>query len=110
MILRNTSALFFLLLDMVLVLQLLMLDMESLVILFSNLLGNHIGAAFANRHCNPQKDNLYFCQILLQSGTVAIMCPTMSLVASILFNIIMAEMPLTQLSAIWLETVIKIFQ
>lgn len=83
--------------------------MGLFVILFSNLWGNRLGSAFANRHCNPQKDNPYLCQILRQAGTVAIMCPTMSLVASILFNVIMAGMPITQLPAIWLGTVIKNF-
>ena len=83
--------------------------MGLFVVLFSNLWGNRIGAAFANRHCNPQKDNPYFCRIMRQAGTVAIMCPTMSLVASILFNVIMAGMPITQLPAIWFGTVIKNF-
>jgi hypothetical protein len=44
-----------------------------------------------------------------QAGTVAIMCPTMSLVASILFNIILGGAPIYQLPAIWVGTVIKNF-
>ena len=62
------------------------LYMGVLVFLFSSLWGNRIGAAFAARHCDPQKDNPYICRILRQAGTVAIMCPTMSLAASILIN------------------------
>lgn len=65
--------------------------MGLFVILFSNLWGNRIGAAFAARHCDPQKDNPYFCRVMRQAGTVAVMCPTMSLVASVLFNVIMGE-------------------
>lgn len=83
--------------------------MGLFVILFSNLWGNRIGAAFATRHCNPQKNNPYFCQIMRQAGTVAIMCPTMSLVASILFNVIIGGTSITQLPAIWFGTVIKNF-
>ena len=44
-----------------------------------------------------------------QAGTVAIMCPTMSLVASVLFSVVMAGMPAAQLPAIWVGTVIKNF-
>ena len=83
--------------------------MGLFVFLFSSLWGNRIGAAFAKRYCNPEKDNPYFCRIMRQAGTVAIMCPTMSLVASVLFNIILAKMPVSQLPAIWVGTVFKNF-
>lgn len=76
------------------------LYMGVFVFIFSNLWGNRIGAAFAARHCDPEKDNPYICQLLRQAGTVAIMCPTMSLAASILFNVILAGAPLAQLPAI----------
>ena len=85
------------------------LYMGVFVFLFSNLWGNRIGAAFAARHCDPQKDNPYICRILRQAGTVAIMCPTMSLAASILFNVILAGAPVTQLPAIWVGTLLKNF-
>lgn len=83
--------------------------MGLLVFLFSNLWGNRFGAAFAARHCDPARDNPYICQLLRQGGTVAIMCPTMSLVASILFNIILAGDTWVQLPAIWVGTVLKNF-
>lgn len=83
--------------------------MGLFVLLFSNLWGNRLGATFASRHCNPQTDNHYLCRILRQAGTVAIMCPTMSLVASILFNVILAGTPVTQLPAIWIGTLLKNF-
>ena len=76
------------------------LYMGVFVFLFSSLWGNRIGAAFAAGHCDPKKDNPYICRLLRQTGTIAIMCPTMSLAASILFNIIMAGAPLSQLPAI----------
>ncbi|HJB82122.1 MAG TPA: DUF2798 domain-containing protein [Candidatus Mediterraneibacter intestinavium] len=85
------------------------LYMGVLVFLFSSLWGNRIGAAFAARHCDPQKDNPYICRILRQAGTVAIMCPTMSLAASILFNVILAGAPVTRLPAIWAGTLLKNF-
>ena len=83
--------------------------MGLFVFLLSNLWGNRLGAAFAERHTDPTKDNLYFCRLMRQAGTVAIMCPTMSLVASILFNIILAKQPIVQLPAIWAGTVLKNF-
>ena len=42
-------------------------------------------------------------------ATVAVMCPTMSLVASVLFNIVPGSAPLTQLPAVWAGTVLKNF-
>jgi hypothetical protein len=86
-----------------------MLYMGVLVFIFSNLWGNRIGAGFAERHTDITKDNPYFCLLMRQAGTVGIMCPTMSLAASILFNIIFAGNPLSQLPAIWVGTVIKNF-
>ncbi len=83
--------------------------MGLLVLLFSNLWGNRLGAAFAARHCDPQKDNPYLCRLLRQAGTVAIMCPTMSLAASILFQIILGGAPIAQLPAIWIGTLLKNF-
>lgn len=83
--------------------------MGVFVFIFSNLWGNRLGAAFMTRHCDPQKDNPYFCQIMRQAGTVAVMCPTMSMVASILFNIILAGANPINLPAIWIGTLIKNF-
>lgn len=85
------------------------LYMGLFVFLFSSLWGNRLGAAFAARHCDPERDNPYLCQLLRQGGTVAVMCPTMSLVASILFNIVLGGAAWTQLPAIWVGTVLKNF-
>ena len=83
--------------------------MGLFVFLFSNLWGNRLGAAFAARHCDPGRDNPYVCQLLRQAGTVAVMCPTMSMVASLLFNVLLAGAPITQLPAIWVGTLFKNF-
>lgn len=85
------------------------LYMGVFVIIFSNLWGNRLGARFAQRHTDPDKDNPYFIRIMRQAGTVAVMCPTMSLVASILFNVILAGNSIFQLPAIWVGTVLKNF-
>ena len=83
--------------------------MGLFVFLFSSLYGNRVGAAFAAKVSDPGKDNSYFCQLMRQAGTIAVMCPTMSMVASILFNVILAKQSVTQLPAIWVGTVIKNF-
>lgn len=83
--------------------------MGLIVLLVSNLWGNRLGAAFAARHCDPKRDNPYICQLLRQAGTVAVMCPTMSLVASILFNVILGGESVWQLPAIWGGTFMKNF-
>lgn len=85
------------------------LYMGLFVFLFSNLWGNRLGAGFAARHCDPSRDNPYFCQLLRQGGTVAVMCPTMSMVASILFNIVLGGASWIDLPAIWVGTVLKNF-
>ena len=83
--------------------------MGLLVLLFSSLWGNRAGGAFAARHCDPERDNAYFCRLLRQGGTVAVMCPTMSLAASILFSVILAGAPVAQLPVIWIGTTLKNF-
>lgn len=83
--------------------------MGLFVFLFSNLWGNRTGAAFAAKVTDSARDNPYFCTLMRQAGTVAVMCPTMSLVASILFNVLLAGQPVTQLPAIWVGTVLKNF-
>lgn len=83
------------------------LYMGVFVEIISSLYGNRLGAAFAARHTNPKTDNPYFCCLMRQAGTVAVMCPSMSMVASILFNIIMDGEPLSSLPAIFAGTLIK---
>lgn len=85
------------------------LYMGVFVFIFSNLWGNKLGARFMMKHCDPKKDNPYFCQLMRQAGTVAVMCPTMSMVASILFNVIMGGASPLLLPAIWVGTFMKNF-
>lgn len=85
------------------------LYMGLLVLLFSNLWGNRAGDAFRRRHCDAGRDNPYFCRLLRQGGTVAVMCPTMSLVAAVLFNVILAGESAARLPVIWLGTLMKNF-
>lgn len=83
--------------------------MTVIVYIVSNLIGNRAGAAFMKRHCDHEKDNPYFCRLMRQAGTVQVMCPLMSLIASLLFQIILGGMALTRLPAIWVGTLIKNF-
>ena len=83
--------------------------MGLIVFVFSNLWGNRMGARFASKVSDPQRDNPYFCQLMRQAGTVAIMCPTMSLVASILYQVVLGGAPVMRLPAIWVGTFIKNF-
>lgn len=78
------------------------------VLLFSSLWGTRGGAALARRIVDPARDGA-LVQGVARSCTVLVMCPTMSLVAAILFNVVLGGMPATQLPAIWVGTVIKNF-
>lgn len=82
--------------------------MGLIVFACSSLWGNKIGEKFANKYCG-KNDNPYFYRIMRQAGTVAVMCPTMSLAASVIFNVILGGSPVIQLPAIWVGTVIKNF-
>ena len=79
------------------------------VFLFSNLWGNRLGSFMASRYVTPGHDNPFVCGTVRACCTVLVMCPTMSMVASILFNVILAGNPVGQLPAIWVGTVIKNF-
>ncbi|MGN0135759.1 DUF2798 domain-containing protein [Anaerotignum sp.] len=79
------------------------------VFIFSNLWGNRIGHGLAAKLIDPKKDNPFFCTLVISGCTVLIMCPTMSAVAAILFNIIMGGAPASQFPAIWVGTVLKNF-
>ena len=85
------------------------LYMGLLVLLFSNLWGNRAGDAFRRRHCDAGRDNPYFCRLLRQAGTVAVMCPGMSLAAAVLFSVAPGGRSRTELPAIWIGTVLKDF-
>ena len=70
------------------------------VFLFSNLWGNRLGAKLADKLVSPQDSP--FLQMLARSCcTVLVMCPTMSLVATVLFQVILGHQPVVQLPAMW---------
>ena len=83
--------------------------MGSIVFVVSNLWGNRLGGAIAKRHCDPARNPAYYCVLMRQSGTVAVMCPSMSLVAALLFSVILGGRPFTNLPVAWLGTVLKNF-
>lgn len=83
--------------------------MGAFVFLVSNLYGNRVGRAIAFRCVQPGRDAPFFITLMISSCTVLVMCPTMSMVAAILFNVILAGNPVSQLPAIWVGTVIKNF-
>ena len=59
--------------------------MWILVFIFSNLWGNRIGHFIANKLIT-KNDSPFIKTVIISCCTVLIMCPTMSLVATILFN------------------------
>ena len=77
--------------------------MGIIVFIISELFGNRIGAGFMMRH-TAQDDPPYFRQLM---RTVAFMCPAMSLAASILFNVILAQRSFIDLPVIWIGTMLK---
>lgn len=83
--------------------------MVPIVFVVSTLWGNRTGASLAERLVDPQSDSRLLCTLARSGCTVLVMCPAMSLVASVLFSVVLAGMPVTQLPAIWVGTVIKNF-
>lgn len=81
--------------------------MGALVMVISSLWGNRLGARLAARVCDPARDNPFFCRLMRQAGTVMVMCPSMCLVATIIFTVIMGGAPLTQLPVKWFGTLLK---
>ena len=85
------------------------LFMGLIVIIVSELWGNRLGARFAAKVSDPQRDNPYFCRVMRQAGTILVMCPLMSLIASILFQVILGGQLLFRLPTIWIGTAMKNF-
>lgn len=79
------------------------------VFVFSNLWGTRGGASLAKRLIDPERDSAFVQGTIRSCCTVLIMYPTMSLVASILFNVVLAGMPASQLPGIWAGALIKNF-
>lgn len=71
--------------------------MGLIVFIVPNLWGNRIGAKIAAAQCDPARDHPTFCRLLRQAGTVAIMCPSMCLIGSILFQLLPGRAPAAEL-------------
>lgn len=82
--------------------------MGIIVFIFSSLWGNKKGEQLMNKYTSS-KDSPYFRQLIRQAGTVSIMCPTMSLTATILFHIILGGAAVIDLPVIFLGTLFKNF-
>ena len=78
------------------------------VFLFSNLWGNRLGHKLAAKICRPQ-DTPFLHTLFISGCTVLIMCPTMSMVAAILFSLVLGGGSWSQLPAYWVATVLKNF-
>lgn len=78
------------------------------VFLFSNLWGNRLGHKLAAKICRPQ-DTPFLHTLFISGCTVLIMCPTMSMVAAILFSVVLGGGSWSQLPAYWVATVLKNF-
>jgi hypothetical protein len=83
--------------------------MAAIVFIISNLYGNKVGRSIAERFIDPERDSDFLRQTIIIACTTLVMCPSMSLVASVLFNAILAGRPLAELPVIWLGTVFKNF-
>jgi hypothetical protein len=83
--------------------------MGVIAYIVSELWGNRIGHMLAARFSNPKTDPKFFCTLMMSGCTVFIMCPSMSLIASVLFSVILGGVPLSQLPAVWVGSVIKNF-
>lgn len=83
--------------------------MGLIVFIVSNLVGNRVGSAFAAKYTDPEKDNPYFCRVMRQVGTVAVMCPAMSLVATVLFSVLPGNVGAGSTITVWIGTVMKNF-
>lgn len=79
------------------------------VFVFSNLWGNRAGHALAAKIIRPGQDNPFFITLVISGCTVLVMCPTMSMAASLLFSVIPGRAAAADLFAVWVGTVIKNF-
>ena len=80
-----------------------------LVFVLSSTYGNRLGAALAYRLIDPERDSAFFRVVLVICCTTLVMCPSMSLFATVYFNIIRAGRALVELPIIWFGTLVKNF-
>jgi len=83
--------------------------MWMIVLVVSELWGNPMGKKIAFRLADPERDNPYFVSLMISGSTVLVMCPVMSLIGALIFNIGMGGTPIAQLPAVWIGTLLKNF-
>lgn len=81
-----------------------LLLMGLFVILLEKLIGGRIARKLALRLVNPETDRPIIVTLTIQCFTVLLMCPMMSMVATIMF-----KQPHEQIIAIWLQTFVLNF-
>ena len=79
------------------------------VFVLSNTYGNRLGARIAGDLIDPRRDSALWRSCVVIACTTLVMCPSMSLFASALFNVALAGRPLAELPIIWIDTVFKNF-
>lgn len=79
------------------------------VFLLSSTYGNRLGAKLANTLIDPARDSSFWKSCVIIACTTLVMCPSMSMFASVLFNVVLAGRPFVELPIIWLGTVFKNF-
>ena len=83
--------------------------MAIFVFVISELYGNKVGRLLSARITDNEKDGAFTKMLYMGGCTVLVMCPSMSLIAAVLFNVILGGEPVSQLAAMWAGTVIKNF-
>lgn len=79
------------------------------VFVLSNTYGNRLGAKLAASLIDEERDSSFFRSCVVIGCTTLVMCPSMSLFASVLFNVVLAGRPVAELPIIWFGTVLKNF-
>ena len=79
------------------------------VFIISSTYGNRVGAHLAGTLVDPERDSSFWRSCVVIACTTLVMCPSMSLFASVLFNIVLAGRPLVDLPVIWIGTLFKNF-
>ena len=79
------------------------------VFVLSNTYGNRLGAKLAVGLIDPERDSSLWRSCVVIACTTLVMCPSMSLFASVFFNVMLAGRPLVELPIIWAGTMLKNF-
>lgn len=79
------------------------------VFVISNAYGNRLGTRLASTLIDPERDSSFWRSCVVVACTTLVMCPSMSLFASMLFSVILAGRPLVDLPIIWIGTLFKNF-